>query len=135
MNFLLDTNGDFFNEKLRILKFAKKSADRFLKNCDDYYDIHMHKILSIPIKISISSRMTSTYGLASILDESKNIKALEITLTQDIQDFDYHLTYQIVSHELAHCIDFCVRKDSFHDEPWKKIHRYMGGDATTLIYG
>ena len=37
--------------------------------------------------------------------------------------------YQTVSHELAHIIDFYFRGKSNHDQIWRKIHSYMGGDG------
>jgi predicted SprT family Zn-dependent metalloprotease len=35
--------------------------------------------------------------------------------------------FEIVSHELAHLLDFALRGDSNHDGVWKRIHKSMGG--------
>ena len=38
--------------------------------------------------------------------------------------------FQTVSHELAHIVDFYFRNGkSKHDQIWRKIHSYMGGDG------
>jgi hypothetical protein len=46
----------------------------------------------------------------------------------------------ILSHELAHCLDFVLRgwdngreEKSFHDEFWSFLHKRMGGDGEEFI--
>jgi predicted SprT family Zn-dependent metalloprotease len=37
--------------------------------------------------------------------------------------------FQTVSHELAHILDYDIRKKFCHDHQWKRLHSDMGGDG------
>jgi hypothetical protein len=48
-------------------------------------------------------------------------------------------TFDTISHELAHCLDFKIRgyygksDDQFHDEFWSFLHKRMGGNGEAFI--
>lgn len=133
MKLIISEKDEFFDTKLRMLKYLKKAIKKFVKNAGPGYRTAIRELEKIPIELTISRRLKNTYGIANTETKYKKVKTLLITLTHEIDTYSPKLIYQIVSHELAHCIDFIVRGDSFHDEPWKKIHRIMGGEATTFI--
>jgi hypothetical protein len=119
--------------ELKMMRVAVRAEKKFLKNCGPEYDEHLKKIKNTPIYMNTSEKLIATYGIATRSDLTAKIFELSITLTHKIGDYKRPLIYEIVSHELAHCIDFIIRGESFHDEEWRKIHRLMGGTGETGI--
>lgn len=134
MRYIIDPSEKHFHIKPRLLKFAKKAEDKFFNNMDRHHAKFVNKLLNTPVVFRISTRMTDCYGTATQMGPKKDPnRELELAFTEDIEIYSYRRTYEIVSHELAHCFDFIIRGDSFHDEPWRSIHRRMGGTGETFI--
>ena len=87
-----------------------------------------------------SGRLKRAAGVAKVMVKSFNNHRFErvtevsdpcIMLSKAIMErSSEEEKYQTVSHELAHIVDFYFRNGkSKHDQIWRKIHSYMGGDG------
>lgn len=136
MRFIIDGNSDYVNLEIKLMKVAQRAINKFFKNCGNDYLPHFNKILEIPTSICITENFRRCCGEAFYTGKvncPNSITELHMTFTHKIERYNKAHTYEIVSHELAHCIDFLIRGDSFHDEPWREIHRLMGGTGETFI--
>jgi hypothetical protein len=133
MRYTIDPNSPYHQLELNMMRVAVRAEKKFLKNCGPEYAEHIKKIKKTPITIITSEKLISCYGIASKEDLTSKLFSLSITLTHKIGDYSKALIYEIVSHELAHCIDFIVRGESNHDAPWREIHQLMGGTGHTEI--
>ena len=66
---------------------------------------------------------------------------LVIEINPTMNNLTEEQVLNIVSHELAHCLDFILRgfemnrkkRKGYHDEFWANLHRNMGGDGKELF--
>jgi len=83
---------------------------------------------NFPVKVFISNRMFSCAGEAKCARVQGRwlygMIKLNARLLGRVDDKEQ---YEVVSHELAHCVDYYLRGDSDHGKFWKQIHRAMGG--------
>jgi hypothetical protein len=133
MRYTIDPNSPYHKMELKMMRVAVRAEKKFLKECGPEYADHIKNIKKTPITIITSEKLISCYGIATKQDLTSKLFSLSITLTHKIGDYSKALIYEIVSHELAHCIDFIVRGESYHDEEWRKIHRLCGGTGETEI--
>lgn len=136
MRFIIDGNSDYVNLEVKLMKVAERAIRKFLKNCDESYIKYIDRIYTVPVNIRITENFRRCCGEAFYTGSGKSaekVEELHMTFTHKIARYNKAHIYEIVSHELAHCIDFLIRGDSFHDEPWREIHRLMGGTGETFI--
>lgn len=136
MRFIIDGNSDYINLEIKLMKVARRAINKFLNNCGNAYDAYIGLIYDIPVNIHTTENFRRCCGEAfftGVSNDPKKITELHMTFTHRIERYNKAHTYEIVSHELAHCVDFLIRGDSFHDEPWRQIHRLMGGTGETFI--
>lgn len=66
---------------------------------------------------------------------------LVIEISNKCQTIEAKQTFDIVSHELTHCLDFILRgycmnrkkRSGFHDGFWAKLHQDMGGTGNQFF--
>ena len=133
MRYTLDPNSPYHQMELKMMRVAVRAEKKFLKNCGDEYSEHIKAIKSTPITMSTSERLIANYAYACRSELTDEHFQLSITLSHSMQNYNRKLVYEIISHELAHCIDFIVRGESYHDEEWRKIHQLMDGTGNTGI--
>lgn len=116
-NFYKSPTPNDWKAKLKELKIIIKLNPRFTSTAgmmifDDYYS---------GMPFDNISTFNGNLGKWTIILNPKNI----------IRD-PYKEVFQVVSHELAHALDFIVNKNAqrnFHNPIWKYIHKAMGGDG------
>lgn len=122
---------------------------------------HKKLLETVPVYIYLSNRMTNTLGMAwcaryyqnkniikklGIKRDDKKVKINGINCFPilqlnkvELQMWESKMAFDIVSHEMAHILDFLIRgywknaPERCHDEFWKTIHTQMGGQATRVI--
>lgn len=122
--------------QIAIVNETKNIFDKFRKIAPRGYKKVVKEIPKILWNINISTRLSSTYGMAACIMRKKKVAEVDLTFSIDMmKNKSKRLFREIISHELSHGIDFILRNgDSFHDEPWRHIHRMLGGTGRTFIY-
>jgi predicted SprT family Zn-dependent metalloprotease len=137
MRFFIDTNYPDFNLNLKMIGVAKKAFQKFetaTKSNKDY-KIIIENLRSIPVVLKINKNFKRIAGRMMGVMENKALVGLTIEINPLLVEYGNKTTYDVVSHEVAHCIDYVIRGESKHDNQWKYIHKLMGGTGEKYIDG
>jgi hypothetical protein len=132
MRVVIDTYSPYYKRQMQVMKLIKKSCDKFYdsQEFDDKYKLIFK---GIPTYISFSTK-ESVYATANFVEGNhNNIESFQLEISVYTFFLDKKKIYDIISHEIAHCIDFVIRGNSFHDDYWRFIHKEMGGSGERLI--
>jgi len=140
-NYVKDSDSKWFDLIKTITKIMKTAAKKFFAACEEHEKIYESYFNTIPLEIRFSARMgkatiaqASYYTLSGTLGtKTKQIIGLELSFTHVLKRYSKARLKELVIHEMAHIIDYLIRLNSNHDEPWKRINRLMGGDPTTTV--
>lgn len=112
---------------------------------------HLKEMVNF-VHFDITDHLKTSWGMANILYmDDRQAKVLNITkdgyLIEPLNGY-YHLVislnrrilqwarpqdvFDTVSHELAHCFDFVMRGETYHDKYWRDIAVDMGCNGSTL---
>lgn len=133
MKIIIDSFDDEFETLIKVTRCINRAFKKFLVNSDGEFVQYMDAFCSIPIYITTNHRLSNTLGLASYQEINNKICLLDIQFINHINRFNNKLLYEVVSHELAHCVDYIIRGKSAHDAEFKRLHRFMKGTGNTCI--
>lgn len=124
----------------RVLTIIQQTLTRFFKHCTKDERALKSWFLKIPLEIHFSRRMgrnmlaNATYicknGIAKNIVQ---IKCLKLTISRTASKNSKKKFRDIIIHEIAHLIDYLIRFNSFHDEPWRRLCHLMGGTGDIRI--
>lgn len=122
--------------QVNIINCMKTAFDKFKSEAGYGYKGVAKDITKTDWNISICNRMCSCYGITSYttLCCKRIVFSIDLKFSTCLINKPPRILYETVSHEIAHGIDYLMRGDSFHDEPWRKIHRMLGGSGRTFIF-
>ena len=110
---------------------------KFINNCPQKYKHLIKKLKKTPFALSFNNKFKNTYATATYGGSSKNIKLLIIEVNNNLKTFNEKQLKLIISHELAHSIDFLDRGDNdehfWHDSEWKKLAVILEAQPTYTI--
>jgi hypothetical protein len=118
------------NPKIRLSKVCGKALRIFAKNAPKKYLQILDKMLKIPIIVSIDENLPEKIlGLAKLYKNKSKTKItlLAILINKDVIKYKSKDFYEVISHELAHCIDYVLRGRTGHDKQWRHLHKLMNG--------
>lgn len=142
-----------FTEKT-VIRYIDRSATNFYRSNVQEYKKRVLENLLPCLSIEMSSKLKTTWGQAYTLGtHEKRVDKMNLTVspveltglselyyivlavnTRVLQWAKPQDNFDTVSHELAHCLDFVLRGDSFHDEYWRELTIAMGGSGSTLSH-
>lgn len=120
-------------EQLKIIKYLDIAIKIFNENAYGEYKKCIHFLPIIPFKLDIMKKQKWWYAAVSFSGTKNNITQFYFEIDKETLTYDGIKLYFIVAHELAHCIDFMMRGDSFHDKKWKKICNIIGAQPSSAI--
>jgi len=137
----------------------KRAKCNFLKS--DQPDKIKEIIMDLNPHILFRQGWRTTYGMASAIeyqsydrlimgfkrnDPRYNIDTKKQHLVIEVSDMCQEIkageVFELVSHELAHCLDFILRgyilnrkkRKGYHDDYWSNLHRNMGGSGNQFLF-
>lgn len=76
------------------------------------------------------SRSKNTLGTCNFTDEYNKF----VTLSSDfVKKSSQAKVEEVILHEIAHCLDYMIRGNSFHDDFWRRIAKEIGCSGDTVI--
>ena len=121
----------------RLHSMANNAIDKLLrqklKNENYDYIIELMQLKVNGLKIIINKKLQSTIAMAYVKYYKNKIHKAYIEVNPIMFEYGIKFRKEIMTHELAHCWDFYIRKDSNHDKLWKNLHKEFKGTATRLI--
>jgi len=136
MKFLISSDDDLEKIK-RVIPYCNRSLSRLKKSIKNKkipeLRIAIAQLETIPIELNINTRLEKTWGLTTIYQRVYIIDRFYLTLSSEIFDFGRKMTYEIISHEMSHLLEFSLRRKSDHGKIWKQLHLWMGGSGTSTI--
>lgn len=134
--------------KITYQKMFQKAKNNFYKS--DAPTPWKNILKNLKVSIQLNPKFTSTAAMIHFDDYSPgmsldNLTQFEGKLGKWIMELNpknitkdsYYEILDVVSHELAHALDFIVNKKSyrcFHNYTWKYIHKCMGGSGKQFYY-
>lgn len=132
MLYIIDSAKYDLQKSLLIVKCCEKALLKLVHN-DDLYKIPVKNLQKKDLILKISKRFTDTWASADCFKNKKRIMHYALVVSDEVFDTDSKFMYEIISHEMAHLIEFSLRGDSDHGKIWRDIHIRMGGTAERLI--
>lgn len=133
MRFFIDTNYPDFELNLKMIGVAKKAFKKFEKVSKKDGSVIIETLRSLPVVLKINKNFKKVAGRTRCSIENGSLIGLTIEINPEIVHLGQKIIYDVVSHELAHCIDYVARGTSTHDNNWKYIHKLMGGSGEQYI--
>jgi predicted SprT family Zn-dependent metalloprotease len=107
--------------------FNKNPSYKFLKK----------RLESVTIQIKVSSRLTSVWAYVQWNDTIyfDDLDDFLIVLNKNLFTVQHGIKMrrEVITHEIAHCLNILTYNSSYHDKTWKMFHEQLGGQGTTLI--
>lgn len=118
---------------LRLKRYIQTVLRKAIKN-NNPYKKYIKQLIKLDIVLKMNSRLAETWAYCTYEENKRKFNGFEV-------NFNLELFYgisstkfrrEIITHELAHCIDVLIRGDSFHDTEWRNIHISLGGTGGTF---
>lgn len=122
----------------RIQKYVLTAIKRLVKHSgDSKWQEYIVRMSFLPIHVSINKRYRCSWaGTWADYNGWKKPKALYIDFSLDLFEEEHTIKFirEIVTHELAHCLDLMIRGFTCHDSFWKDLHKEeFGGTGYRII--
>lgn len=124
----------------RVASIIRQSLIRFFKNCTVQERTYEFWFSHIPLEIQFSRKMgKATHATAKYFSSNKivkdisHIKFLRLSISRTAFKNGRKKFRDIIIHEIAHLLDYLMRFDSFHDEPWRRLCHLMGGSGDMYV--
>lgn len=137
MRFIIE-HDRWIEEKVRVMETTNLLAKTYIKNVPRGWKQYIPFLIKTPVEIRITPKLLMNHnkwwGWATAkVDKNNSIQHLIMAFNSDISRLNDEKLYYVVAHEFAHCIDFTIRDDSWHDEEWKTICDAIGAQPDTTI--
>lgn len=121
----------------RIQRYVDTSLNKLMKRTDSKWHEYIVKMSFIPLTVTINDRYHNTLGAAwADLNGFGKPKALYIDFSVELFENKHTITFirEVVTHELAHCLDYMIRGKTCHDQFWKDLHQEeFNGTGSRLV--
>lgn len=119
----------------RIISITDKVLKRMEKVCPFEYRAKFRDLKKRTIFLDINPRIKRFYAYVTMNLEHKtdNISSFNAQYAKCLDKESDERLELIIAHETAHLLDFLIRGDSFHDNEWKLICAYMGGQPIKTV--
>lgn len=117
----------------KILKSTKKVIKLYENVCPIRYEYTLKKLDKYCLCLDYAFNITSWYGMYCPGDD-ENTKFIEYSYDL-LKDKSEEQLYLVVSHEMAHLFDVCIRGEgcASHDKHWRNIISLLNGQPRSCI--
>lgn len=136
MNFLISSDDDIAKLQ-RIMKHCNRCIIKLKKSIKGKHcpelRIALAQLETEPIELTTNTRLGKTWGWADVDRTYYLVNKFMMSISVEAFDYGRKVFNEVVSHELAHLLEFSLRGSSDHGKMWKQLHMWMGGTGSRMI--